>query len=76
VLAILQHMHTEGVIMDTQKHGMMFCLPKIQHPNGPDDHRILTVLNADIKVMARIIANRLGLWLPSIIHKSQHCGTR
>jgi hypothetical protein len=34
------------------------------------------LLNADIKVMARIIANRLGLWLPSIIHTSQHCGVR
>jgi hypothetical protein len=26
--------------------------------------------------MARIIANRLNPWLPSILHKSQYCGVR
>jgi hypothetical protein len=75
-LAILQQMHTEGVITIKQKHGMMVCLPKIQRPTGPGDYRLLTLFNADIKVMGRIIANRLGLWLPSIIHTSQHCGVR
>jgi hypothetical protein len=76
LLAILQQMHTEGMITDTQKHGMMICFPKIQRPTGPGDYRILTLLNADIKAMARITANHLGLGPPSIIHTSQHCGVR
>jgi hypothetical protein len=37
---------------------------------------ILTLLNADLQVMARIIVNSLDQWLPSIIHTSQHCGIR
>jgi hypothetical protein len=65
-----------GVITDIQKHGMMACLPKIQHPTGPDDYIIMTLLNADIKVKVRLIANHLGLWPPSTIHKIQHCGVR
>jgi hypothetical protein len=34
------------------------------------------LLNADIKVIAHIIVKLLGLWILSIIHKSQHCGIR
>jgi hypothetical protein len=41
---------------------------------GP--YRVTVLLNASIKVMAHIIANRLDLWLPSIITKSQHCAVR
>jgi hypothetical protein len=28
MFAIIQEMHTEGVIMNTQTHGMMACIPK------------------------------------------------
>jgi hypothetical protein len=34
LLAIIQEMHTEGVIMNTQTHGMMVCIPKKQSPEG------------------------------------------
>jgi hypothetical protein len=76
MLAIIQEMHTEAVVLNALKLGMMICIPKIIHPTEPGDYRILTLLNANLKMMARIIANRLDHWLPSIIHTSQQCGIR
>jgi hypothetical protein len=38
LLAKIQQMCREGVIMHTQKHGMVVCLQKIQRPTGPEDY--------------------------------------
>jgi hypothetical protein len=69
-------MYTERKVMDAQRMGMMFCIPKTPTPTVPDDYRFLTLLNADVKLMARIIANRLVQWLPTILYPSQPCGIR
>jgi hypothetical protein len=73
LLEVMQHMYMEGVIA-TQKIGTMVCIPKKQAPSVPEDYRFLTMLNADVKLLARIIAHRLNIWLPDILHPSQHCG--
>jgi exonuclease III len=74
MLDVIQQLHTKGNIMPQQKHGIIVLLPKTTNPSTPDHYRALTLLNADIKIMARIIANRLNRWLPDIIHSSQQCG--
>jgi hypothetical protein len=74
MLDIIQQMHTKGNIMPQQKQGIIVLLPKTTNPSTPDHYRALTLLNLDIKIMARIIALRLNRWLPDIIHSSQHCG--
>jgi hypothetical protein len=76
LLAIVQHMYTEGVTSRDQKLGLMVCVPKTQAPAVPADYRFLTMLNADVKLLARIIASRLEVWLPDILHPSQYCGVR
>jgi len=50
------------------------CLPKKARPKKIDDYRPITLLNADYKILARIIANRLKPLLPDIIHPNQYCG--
>ena len=35
-----------------------------------------TLLNADFKLLARIIANRIRLWINDLLHPSQHCGVQ
>jgi hypothetical protein len=42
-----------------KKHGIIVLLPKTTNPTTPEHYRALTLLNADIKIVARIIANRL-----------------
>jgi hypothetical protein len=74
MLDFLNRMHSNGTIMKQQKHGILLCLPKTPTPTRPEDYRPLTLLNADFKLMAWIIANRLRPWLLDLLQPSQHCG--
>jgi hypothetical protein len=73
MLDILQQMHIDGEIKRLQKHGILICPSITTKASRPDGYRALTLLNADLKIMKRIIAQRLGQWLPELIHPSQHC---
>jgi len=53
---------------------MLVYIPKTPKPNLPEDYRHLTLLNADLKLLSRILDNCLSPWLPSLLHLSQHCG--
>jgi hypothetical protein len=74
LLLIIRQMHTERVISAQQKHGILVFIPKTTMPERPDDYRALTLLNANLKILTRILAKRLSVWAPDIIHKSQQCG--
>ena len=74
ILRVMNEMFMEGKMTDAQKYGRLVCVPKIPHPRGPNDYRLLTLLNADYKLRTRIIANRLHPWLAAILNPSQHCG--
>jgi exonuclease III len=76
LVEIMRQMHNGGAITTQQKHGILVLIPKIKSPTRPENYRPLTLLNADIKILARIIAMRISKWLPEIIHRSQHCGIR
>jgi hypothetical protein len=39
-----------------------------------NEYAPLTILNKDIKLLARIIANRLKPWMPDLISPNQRCG--
>jgi hypothetical protein len=67
-------MHSKGEVDQKQKHGIMVCLPKITQPVKPEDYRALTLLNTDLKLLARVLAKRLESCLPHLIHPGQHCG--
>jgi hypothetical protein len=40
----------------------------------PEDFRHMTLLNADLKLLSQILANRIRPWLATLLHPSQHCG--
>jgi hypothetical protein len=74
MLDVLNQMHSNGTIMKQQKHGILLYLPQTPTPTRPEDYRPFTLLNADFKLMARIIANRLRPWLLDLLQPIQHCG--
>jgi hypothetical protein len=49
---------------------------KIPRPTQPEDYRPLTLLTADFKLLARIVANRIRPWINDFLHPSQHCGVQ
>ena len=60
--------------MDAQNRLIVFFLPKTETPSKPRDHRPITLLNTDYKLLARILANRLRAQFSSVLRRSQLCG--
>jgi len=69
-------MYIDGRTSVRQRQGLTVCLPKTPHPKNVEDYRLLTLLNTDDKIMARIIANRIRPCLAAILHPNQHCGVQ
>jgi hypothetical protein len=76
LLTVVNNMVIAGVITLSQTHGVVVYVPKTQGPIKICDYRPLTLMNSDIKLLTRILANRLRPWLNDILHPSQHCGVR
>jgi hypothetical protein len=74
LLEVVNEMYIDGQISDNQKHGMIVCVQKKPRPMRAEDYRHLTLLNADLKLLSRIIANRIRPWFATLLHPSQHCG--
>jgi hypothetical protein len=72
LLEVVNKMYIDGHISDNQKHGMIICVPKKPRPMRPEDFRHLTLLNADLKLLSRILANRIRPWLATLLHPSQY----
>ena len=67
-------MFTVDPLMAQQVKGLVVCVPKKPHPECIGDFRPLTLLNADYKILARVIANRMQPIIQDRIHSLQHCG--
>jgi hypothetical protein len=74
LLEIVNLMYVGENITDKQKHGIIVYIPKTPHSNPPEEYRNLTLLNADLKLLVRILAEHMSPWLTSHLHPSQHCG--
>jgi hypothetical protein len=67
MLTVMNQMYMDGTILGSQKHGIIVCVPKKWNPERPADYRFLTLLNANFKLLSRLIANRLRPWMRDII---------
>lgn len=74
MLEIVNQMYVGGMLTDKQTHGLLVSIPKKPKPSRPEDYRPLTLLNADMKLMTRIIANPLSPWLTTLLSPHQYCG--
>ena len=73
-VGLFQDMFRLGKRTTQQKHGTIVCVPKQPKPRHVVDYRPITLLNADYKIMARIITTRLRKHTTEILHQSQFCG--
>jgi len=74
MLIMFNHMYSTGNIREQQKDGIVVCIPKTTAPKTPADYRLITLLNTDYKILARIVASRLRPILAELLHPSQHGG--
>jgi hypothetical protein len=74
LLEIINTMYIGPSIQDSRKHGLIVCLPKHGKATRIEEFRPLMILNTDLKLLSRIIANHLNPWLPNLLTPDQHCG--
>jgi len=59
LLQITNCMFTNGSTMAQPAQGHVVCVQKKTYTKQIEDHRPLTLLHTDYKILARVIANRL-----------------
>lgn len=71
---ILNQMFMGRAVTTQQKHGVILCLQKPSYAQTPADYRPITLLNADYKLLAPIIAYCLRPVTENHLRTSQFCG--
>ena len=56
MLKVMNLMYMNWSVTDAHRSGTILCLPKKPGPGGPEDYGPLTLLNADYKLLTRIVA--------------------
>lgn len=74
LVEIINQKFWEGHITSRQKQGEIICLPKRSDTDEPSDFRPITLLNADYKILAHLVARRLGPMLADHLQDKQYCG--
>jgi retron-type reverse transcriptase len=52
--------------------GHITLIPKVATPEGINDYRPITLLNCGMKILTKLLANRLQKIVLKIIHKNQY----
>ena len=68
--SIMSEMFMNGTITDDQKKGILVCIQKRSDPRSMQDYRTLTLLNADYKLLTRLIANRIHQWITTALYQN------
>lgn len=72
LLASFRHSRDQGMLSPDQRRGVIALIPK----KGKDrrfvrNWRPISMLNADYKILAKVLAKRLASVIPSLIHQNQ-----
>jgi hypothetical protein len=67
MLDVMKNMHTIDILLPTMTKGIIVCIPKTPHPATPEECRLLTLLNSDVRNLARVLANRMRPFLPDVL---------
>lgn len=70
-LAMVQKFWEEGILAESITEGMIRLIPKSVNKTELKDWRPLTMLNTDYKIIARLLASRLQVILPTLILPQQ-----
>jgi hypothetical protein len=71
-LTIMYNTCQTGRMTSAQKQGITVCIPKKDAPTQVKNYRPLTLLNAEYKIYARVLANRMEFTLHTVLHPNQY----
>ena len=61
-----------GLNLESINDGYITLIPKVAAPQGVNDFRPITLLNCCLKVITKLLANRLQKVILKIIHRNQY----
>jgi len=73
LLEVLNTMFIQRRAAPQQTSGIIVHIPKTNTPTVTSDYRSLKLITTDVKLLARIVANRIKLQLQDQLHEGQHC---
>ena len=76
MIIIVNQMYSTGGIKEQQKCGIVLCLPKTTPHKTPADYRPTNLLDADCKILTRIVVGRLRPIVKQLLHPRQHGGCK
>ncbi|XP_073358285.1 uncharacterized protein [Aegilops tauschii subsp. strangulata] len=64
--------HAGTLDLESLNTGFITLIPKIQSPKTANDYRPITLLNCCLKILTKLLANRLQRVMLKIIHRNQY----
>jgi len=69
---LFEDFHRGKVCLQSINGSYITLIPKKDDPEKVSDFRPISLLNNSMKIITKVLANRLQLILPSLIHKNQY----
>jgi hypothetical protein len=72
VKKLLCDFHAGNITLESINSSFITLIPKIDNPSSPGDFRPISLLNSVLKIITKLLANRLQDIILSLVHKNQY----
>lgn len=72
IYQLCHNFHTGDLDIESINYGYITLIPKTNSPETPNDYRPITLLNCCLKIITKILANRLQKLILKIVHRNQY----
>jgi hypothetical protein len=60
------------VSLESINSSFITLIPKVESPTSPSDFRPISLLNSVLKILTKLLANRLQKIILKLVHKNQY----
>ena len=64
--------YNENICLESINDSYITLIPKVDNPESPGDFRPISLLNSVLKIITKLLANRLQKIILKIVHKNQY----
>jgi hypothetical protein len=70
--SLCQSFYNNDVCLNSINNSFITLIPKVQQPVTVNDYRPISLLNTSVKIITKILANRLQPVITKLVHKNQY----
>ena len=72
IITLIESFFNGNICLESINSSFITLIPKIANPQGPNDFRPISLLNTSVKIITKLLANRLQLIILKLIHINQY----